>query len=129
MGNTAYSLFQLHLLLLSYYLLLQNNNYTVEIKLLCVFLYFSLPVIISLTLFTVASRKATQQQQGFAEYFFCEATGSDNCVLKVDRLGDHAMSVVVSFAVFAFAPYVSLIYILPGEKVKAKWRSLKRKLT
>ena len=102
---------------ISYFVLLQKNVYTAEIKLLGVFLYFSLAVIISLTLFTLASRKATQQQQGFAEYFFCEATASDNCILKVDRLGDQALT-IVSFAMFAFAPYITLIYIIRGEKIK-----------
>lgn len=107
---------------------IQNNNYTAEIKLLCVFLYFSLAVTISLTLFTLASQKAAQQQQGFARYFFCEAIGSDQCTLEVDRRGDQAFT-VISFAMFAFAPYVTLVYIVPAEKVKAKWRSWKSKST
>lgn len=111
-----------------YHVLLQKNDYTAEIKLLGVFLYFSFAVIISLTLFTLASRKATRQQQEFAKYFFCEATASDNCILKVDRLGDQTLT-IVSFAMFSFAPYVTLIYIIRGEKIKAKWRSWRSKLT
>ena len=95
---------------------------------MCVFLYFSLAVTISLTLFTLASRKAAQQQQGFVAYFFCEAIGSSQCTLEVDRRGDQAFT-VVSFAMFALAPYVTLIYIIPAEKVKAKWRSWKSKPT
>lgn len=91
------------------------------------FLYFSLSVVISLTFVTLASRNATQQQQGFAEYFLCESTGSDDYVLKVDRSGDHAFC-IVSFAMFAFAPYVTLVYIIPDKKIKAKWRSWYNKL-
>jgi hypothetical protein len=46
----------------------------------------------------------------------------------VDRRGDQAFT-LVSFAMFSLAPYVTLIYIIPAEKVKAKWRSLKSKST
>ena len=107
---------------------MQGNNYTPEAKLLTVFLYFSLAVTISLTLFTVASRRAAQHQQGFQNYFFCESTGANPCTLEVDRRGDQAFT-IISFAMFAFAPYVTLIYIIPAEKMKMKWRSLISKST
>ena len=105
---------------------IQNNNYTAEIKLLCVFVYFSVAVTVSLTLFTVASQRAVQHQIGFVEYFQCEAIGSDDCILEVDRRGDQAFN-VLSYAMFPIAPYVTLIYIIPAEKVKAKFRSPKSK--
>jgi hypothetical protein len=53
----------------------------------------------------------------------CEAFGSnpDNpCVLEVDRYRDHALT-VLALTIQSLAPFVALVYIIPVDKVKARW--------
>ena len=53
----------------------------------------------------------------------CEALGldpDDLCVLEVDRHTDHALT-IVAIIVQSIAPCVTLVYIIPVDKVKNQW--------
>jgi hypothetical protein len=53
----------------------------------------------------------------------CEAFGSDPdnpCVLELDRHRDHALD-ILALTIQSFAPCVALVYIIPVDKVKARW--------
>lgn len=66
---------------------------------------------------------SSQDKQAFTKYFNCEAFGVDSskpCVIEVDRRRDQAL-LIVSSTMFVFAPYVTLIYIVPVDKIKEKW--------
>ena len=52
----------------------------------------------------------------------------DPCVLEVDRRGDHTF-VVAAFIVYAMGPFVTLVYILPVDKVKTVFKEWKNKLS
>ena len=57
----------------------------------------------------------------------CEAFGSDPdnpCTLEVDRHRDHALIILALSTIQNFAPYVALVYIIPVDKVKARWNKL-----
>ena len=106
---------------------MQGHNFKAESKLLVFFLYFAIAVALSLIFFTIGSRNIAQYQQGFMDYFVCEAFGVDPdnpCVFEVDRRGDQAFT-IASYAMYALGPYVTLVYIVPVDKVKEKWRVLK----
>ena len=78
---------------------------------------------LNLILFTIGLQNAFGNQQGFKNYFKCEAFGSDPddpCVLEVDRHRDHALT-ITAIIVQSIAPFVSLVYIIPVDKVKTHW--------
>lgn len=110
---------------------LQKNNYRAEAKLLCFFFYFSFATIFSLTVYAIGFRNALQDQQEFINYFSCEAFGvnpSSPCVLGVDRRRDQAL-IIASGTMPFFAPYITLIYIVPVDKLKEKWRIWRNHVT
>ena len=99
-----------------------------ELKLLCILLHFSFNVILSLVFFSVASTQSTRVRTGLTNYFTCEAFGvnpDDPCILEVDRTRDQALT-TASRVVYATVPYVTLIYIVPVEKVKTAF--MKRRI-
>ena len=78
----------------------------------------------SLILFAIGLHRAGEYQQGFDQYFRCEAFGynpQNPCVLQVDRSSYIALN-IVSYSTYVLAPYVSFVYIIPFEKVKNKLR-------
>ena len=102
-----------------------------ESKLLVFFFYFAFATALSLIFFTIGSKNATQTQQGFAEYFACEAIGEDPsnpCVLPVNRLGEQGFT-IVAFAMYTIGAYVTLVYTIPMDKVKERWRAWNSKST
>ena len=52
----------------------------------------------------------------------------DPCILEVDHRGDHTF-VVAAFIVYAMGPFVTLVYILPVDKVKTVFKEWKNKLS
>jgi hypothetical protein len=102
---------------------LQGGNLRAECRLLVFLFYFAFALALNLILFTIGLRNAFQYQEGFDDYFTCEAFGFDpdnTCVLEVDRHRDHALT-VLALTVHNFAPCVALVYIIPVDKVKAQW--------
>ena len=102
---------------------MQGVNLRAECRLLIFLFYFAFGVAMNLILVTVGLRNAFQDEEGFKNYFMCEAFGSDPddpCVLEVDRHRDHAL-MIVAIIVQSFAPCVSLVYIIPVDKVKTQW--------
>ena len=58
------------------------------------------------------------------EYFNCQSFGVDPdnpCVLEVDRHWSLITSLVFSI-LFMFAPYITMVYIMPVDKLKEKWQ-------
>ena len=79
---------------------------------------------ISLTFFTVSSQRINEYQSEFIKFFGCQAFGFNEenpCVFDLDRRDFQSYN-VISYAMFALAPYVSLIYIVRVEDLKAKWK-------
>ena len=102
---------------------LQGGNLRAECRLLVFLSYFAFALALSLILYTNGLRNAFQYQQGFNDYFMCEAFGSnpDNpCILKVDRYTDQVLTILANI-IHNLAPCVALVYIIPVEKVKAQW--------
>jgi hypothetical protein len=103
---------------------LQGGNIRAEIRLLILFLfYFAFAVVLNLILYTIGLRNAFQYQQGLNDYFMCEAFGFDPdnpCVLELDQHRDHALT-IFAIIIQSFAPCVALVYIIPVDKVKARW--------
>ena len=88
--------------------------------------YFAFAMALNLILFTIGLRNALRYQQGFNDYFMCEAFGSDPdnpCTLEVDPHRDHALT-ILALTIHNFAPCVALVYIIPVDKVKAQWNKL-----
>ena len=109
----------------------QGNNFTAEFKLLCFFFYFSVGTIYGLTVITTRLGSFPQNQKLYNDYFQCEAFGVDLgsvCVLEVDGHRDQALS-MASNAMFIFAPYIILIYIIPVEKTMERLRIWRNRLT
>ena len=80
----------------------------------------------SLILFTIGLHRADEHRQAFAQYFGCEAVRYDPqapCDLQVDRR-DYITLNIAAIGIFAFAPYITFIYIIPFQKVKSKLGSL-----
>ena len=99
-----------------------SHNSAAEIKLFTIFIYFSSAFAMSLILFAIGLHRADEYQQGFDQYFRCEAFGynpQNPCVLQVDRSNYIALN-IVSYSTFVLAPCVSFIYIIPFKKVKNK---------
>ena len=104
---------------------LQKNYFRAEMKLLCFFFYFSFAAIFSFTFLVIVFQNIFRDQQLLFEYYSCEAFGtdpSDPCVLQVDRRRDQTL-IMLSNLMLIFAPYVTLIYIVPVNKVR-KWKLL-----
>ena len=83
-------------------------------------------MVLNLISFTIGLRNGFQYQQAFNDYFTCEAFGSDPdnpCTLEVDRHRDHALT-IFALTIQNFATYVALVYIIPVDKVKARWNKL-----
>ena len=69
---------------------------------------------LNLILFTIGLRNTSRYQQGFNDYFMCEAFGLDPdnpCTLEVERHRDHALT-ILALTIQNFAPYVALVYIV-----------------
>ena len=94
-----------------------------ETKLLIFFFYFAIASALSLVLIIVGSRNATQEEQGFMEYFACKALGEDPenpCLFTVDRREGQAFT-IASLAFYAMGPYAALVYVIPLDKIKERW--------
>ena len=102
---------------------MQGGNLRAECRLLIFLFYFAFAVALNLVLFTIGLRNADRNQQEFNNYFTCEAFGSDPddpCVLEVDRHRDHALT-ILAIIVQSIAPCITLVYIIPVDKVKTQW--------
>ena len=85
----------------------------------------------SLIFFIIGLRNASQNQQGFMEYFACEAVGddpNDPCIFEVDRQKEQAFT-VASYVSHALGPYVILVYAMPVDKLKEKWSMWRKQPT
>ena len=79
----------------------------------------------------VGIRISIQQQQGFTNYFSCEALGADlddSCVLEVSRLKSRVL-ITLTNVFGAITPYVILIYIVPVRKMKDVFGTWRKRLT
>ena len=64
----------------------------------------------------------SRDQELFIEYFECQSHGTDPdkpCILEVDRHSHHTLALIVA-ALFMFAPYILMTYIIPVDKFKEK---------
>ena len=99
----------------------QRSYIRAEMKLLCFFFYFCFAAIFSYTVLVIGGfHSILQDTLLFLQYFSCEAYGVDPsspCVLEVDRRQDQSL-ILLSNIMLIFAPYITLIYIVPVNKVK-----------
>ena len=106
---------------------MQGSNFRAECRLLVFLLYFAFAVALNLMLFTIGLSNMSRNEQGLKDYFTCEAFGSnpvDPCILEVDLHRVHALQ-IAAFVVHTFsAPYVTLVYVIPVDKVKEQWKKL-----
>lgn len=61
------------------------------------------------------------------DYFACEALGQDPedpCIFEVDRRKEQAFT-IASYASLAIGPYAILVYAIPIDKVRKKWKTWK----
>ena len=103
---------------------MQGKSFRAEIKLLCYFVYYFIISVFSLSFATVIIRNVSQDRRLFMEYFNCQSFGVDPnnpCVLEVDRHWSLITSVILSI-LFMFAPYITMVYIVPVDKLKEKWQ-------
>lgn len=108
---------------------MQGNNFRAEAKLLVFFLYFAFAVNLSLIFFTIALGNTAKNQEEFTKYFTCEALGADSddpCILEVDRQGNQGFN-IVSYAMYAISPFITLVYVVPVDKIKERWRTWRHK--
>ena len=73
----------------------------------------------------IGLRNSSQDAQGFMDYFSCEAGGEnpeDHCIFEVDRQYQQVSSIVSYIITYASGPYVILVYAMPTDMVKEKWR-------
>ena len=110
-------------------LFMQEINFRAESKLMCFFMYFSITAVISLSLVTVGLRNISQNQQLFVKYFECQSFGVDPnkpCILEVDHRLDQAF-ILMFTVLLMFAPYATMVYIIPVDKFKEKWQQWMKK--
>ena len=103
---------------------MQGKSFRAETKLLCYLVYFSITSVFSLSFATVIIRNVSQDHRLFMEYFNCQSFGVDPdnpCVLEVDRHWSLIISLIYSI-LFMFAPYITMVYIIPVDKLKEKWQ-------
>ena len=103
---------------------MQGKSFRAEIKLLCYFVYYFIISVFSLSFATVIIRDVPQDRRLFMEYFNCQSFGVDPnnpCVLEVDRHWSLITSVILPI-LFMFAPYITMVYIVPVDKLKEKWQ-------
>ena len=108
----------------------ESSNLRAECKLLVFFFYFALAAALSLIFFTIGSQNISQDQEGFTQYFACEALGvnlNNPCVFTVDRLRQQAFT-IASFVMYTMGPYLTLVFIVPVNKMKEKWETWTKKL-
>ena len=89
--------------------------------------YFAFVNTFSLIFFTIGSRDVSQNQTGFEDYFVCEAFGADpedSCVFEVDRQADQTFT-IASYVTYTMGPYATLVYTVPIDKVKNRWKKWK----
>ena len=99
-----------------------NRVRKAELKILIVFLYFSIFTAISLTAFTIASQNVTEFVSELAVYFACESQGVQSgrtCERGFNRMGDVAVQ-ICTFVLLGFFPVVSLIYVFNYQEIKKK---------
>ena len=103
---------------------MQEKNFRAETKLLCYLVYYSISTIIGLSYVTVVIKNAPKDRELFMEYFNCQSFGVDPdkpCVLEVGRRWAQITSLIV-YILSMFAPYVTMIFIIPVDKFKEKWQ-------
>ena len=103
---------------------MQGKSFRAETKLLCYLVYFCISTIIGLSFVTVVVRNTPKDRKLFMEYFTCQSFGVDPdnpCVLEVDRRWAQITALIV-YIWLMFAPYVTMIYIVPVDKFKEKWQ-------
>ena len=103
---------------------MQGKSFRAEIKLLCYFVYYFIISVFSLSFATVIIRNVSQDRRLFMEYFNYQSFGVDPnnpCVLEVDRHWSLITSLILSI-LFMFAPYITMVYIVPVDKLKEKWQ-------
>jgi len=104
---------------------------TAEKKLLVVFLYFELLVIIALITFSLNTRYENEFIQSLLDLFSCEQTGHDpeNICSRSDinRLG-FPSATLLSYIILGFFPVVILVYAVNVKELKKALKVYKYKL-
>ena len=99
-----------------------NRVRKAELKILIVFLYFSIFIAISLTAFTIASQNIPEFVSELALYFACESQGIQpgrTCERGFNRMGNEVALIFV-YILLGFFPVVSLIYVFNYQEIKKK---------
>ena len=99
---------------------------TAERKILIIFCYYILLVVVALTSFTLNTRNSEPFLEALINYFFCEGRGNDPNN-PCDRNTFHQYSnpelTTISFVLINIFPVINLVYALNIKEMKEKFKS------
>ena len=93
-----------------------------KIKLLIIFVYFSITSIFSLVAYTVVAKQSTDFRTKLAVYFRCEAQGIQPdraCEKEFGRFNGNVL-VALIYLLLGLYPAVNLVYVVNVKEMKRK---------
>ena len=100
-----------------------NRVRKAELKILIVFLYFSIFTVTSLIAFTIISQNITDFASELTFYFVCESQGIQpgrTCERGFNRIGAE-VALMFAYIFLGFFPLVSLVYVINCQEIKKKF--------
>ena len=97
-----------------------SRQRTAKIKLLIIFSYFFMFLVISQTALTLSLRKQAKFEAQLKTYFCCESAGMNpgpSCERSFERLSDSA-SIVISYVMLGLYPIANLVFVVNIKELK-----------